>query len=432
MMEKIEWYQEVLELEPSSKVFFPLARLLQSNNQPEEAVATLKQGLDRHPEFFEARLMLIDLLEKCGRKEEAVEQVERLGGKLSLYPGFWQAWAGVCERQGKTEISVALRLMAAFLSGRGITLFNIIQSGLNSVMAQGQTAQSGFISCDSAQAEAPATGLLSGEPAAGECIAGEMSESAAAETEEIFSQTGADEPLASDFAAATEPASDAEPDSFSSDMGEAVSVQPDEMAFESEEPAELPDMEETQPGELAAAELQLSAVELAGMDIDEPEVATLPQYIPEVGADAEIEDEASIQSSPVSSEAVPVDMPAPQLIAADDKSAIRALIADSSEQEAEEEPFSLRTKTMAGLLVEQGDLLGALEIYEELLAAAATADAQAELQSRIDSLKKKMKGAEPVASPKTEENEEPLHGKEKLLDALENLARRLEVRAGEA
>ena len=35
MMEKIEWYQEVLKLDPDSKVFFPLAKLLRDSQQPD-------------------------------------------------------------------------------------------------------------------------------------------------------------------------------------------------------------------------------------------------------------------------------------------------------------------------------------------------------------------------------------------------------------
>ena len=58
MMDKIEWYREVLELEPSSKLFFPLARLLVEDGQPEAALETLRRGLERHPEFLEARLFI--------------------------------------------------------------------------------------------------------------------------------------------------------------------------------------------------------------------------------------------------------------------------------------------------------------------------------------------------------------------------------------
>ena len=47
MMEKIEWYQEVLKLDPDSKVFFPLAKLLRDSQQPDKAIEVLRAGL-RH------------------------------------------------------------------------------------------------------------------------------------------------------------------------------------------------------------------------------------------------------------------------------------------------------------------------------------------------------------------------------------------------
>ena len=44
MMEKIEWYQEVLKLDPDSKVFFPLAKLLRDSQQPDKAIEVLRAG----------------------------------------------------------------------------------------------------------------------------------------------------------------------------------------------------------------------------------------------------------------------------------------------------------------------------------------------------------------------------------------------------
>ena len=44
MMEKIEWYQEVLKLDPDSKVFFPLAKLLRDSQQPDKAIEVLRRG----------------------------------------------------------------------------------------------------------------------------------------------------------------------------------------------------------------------------------------------------------------------------------------------------------------------------------------------------------------------------------------------------
>ena len=302
MMEKIEWYQEVLELEPSSKVFFPLAKLLQNNNQPNEAVATLRQGLDRHPEFFEARLMLIDLLESSGRSEEALQEVERLGSKLDLYPGFWQAWAGVCEQQGQLDVSVALRLLAVSLSGKDVSLMDVLQQGLQSILGNPPVSGISLIASSSVSDAAAPAGHI--EP-----------------TPEVLEKTaGSHAPVAN----------------------ETVS------------PAERGQMEES--------------ISLAPAEPDE--------------------------------------------------------LAD------EEEPFSLRTRTMATVLLEQGDLQGALDIYEELLAVAESPEKKQELQERISELSSRMKTG--VYEPEHDEPkaDEPLQGKQKLLDALENLAKRLEVRAG--
>ena len=87
MTEKIEWYKEVLELEPNSKVFFPLARLLAEAKRIDEAVEILEQGLARHEEFLEARLYLIELLHTANKLEACEKQVGRLTKMFSTYAG---------------------------------------------------------------------------------------------------------------------------------------------------------------------------------------------------------------------------------------------------------------------------------------------------------------------------------------------------------
>ena len=62
MTPKIEWFQEILEQEPSSRVFFPLAKLLFESGDVTKALETLRHGLEHHPDFLEARLFLIHLL----------------------------------------------------------------------------------------------------------------------------------------------------------------------------------------------------------------------------------------------------------------------------------------------------------------------------------------------------------------------------------
>ena len=217
-----------------------------------------------------------------------------------LYPGLWQAWAAVSENNGQTDEAVALRLLAAFLSGKDITLLDILQAGLKSTLAQA----------------GPSASLAKGENKSDKLLEKTISEPAAA-------------------------------------LGVIL------------EKVEQP------------------AAEPVGQ---EKTFTLIKEQAPETLEDHEL-------------------------------------------AEHEEEPFSLRTKTMASVLIEQGDLQGALEIYEELLAASNNSEKQAELQERVDELRAKIKNNEVQISKEESSGSEPLQGKKKLLDALEHLAKRLEIRA---
>ena len=118
MTEKIEWYREVLELEPNSKVFLPLAKLLVEENGDSQAIDILQRGLDRHPDFLEARLFLIELLYKTGKNDERDAEVKKLGKMFATYAGFWQAWAACLSGDNEQDTASVLRFLAAtFLHG---------------------------------------------------------------------------------------------------------------------------------------------------------------------------------------------------------------------------------------------------------------------------------------------------------------------------
>ena len=139
MKNKIQWYKEVLELEPSSRVFFPFAKLLADNGRNAEALAVLRQGLERHPEHIEAKLLLVDVLHRQGGKEELEEmrsQVLSLTGKMTNYPAFWQAWASILASDGEQHDSaVAVNFLAAQFGGNAITWTDVISRGLAAVLS---------------------------------------------------------------------------------------------------------------------------------------------------------------------------------------------------------------------------------------------------------------------------------------------------------
>jgi tetratricopeptide (TPR) repeat protein len=134
MKAKIDWYREVLELEPGSKVFFPLARLLAGYGQVQDALSALRLGLERHPEFMEARLYLIDLLYQQGQITQCEAQVGQLTRLFSQYPGFWEAW-GACAadaEQGR-DLSLTLRFLAALFQYPDLDLGQVLERGLHSL-----------------------------------------------------------------------------------------------------------------------------------------------------------------------------------------------------------------------------------------------------------------------------------------------------------
>jgi len=134
MKAKIDWYREVLELEPGSKVFFPLARLLAEDGQTQDALSTLRLGLERHPEFMEARLYLIELLYKNGQMVDCDSQVGQLTRLFSQYPGFWEAWGSYTADNGQgRDIALTLRVLAALFHAPDLDLRQVLEKGLQAL-----------------------------------------------------------------------------------------------------------------------------------------------------------------------------------------------------------------------------------------------------------------------------------------------------------
>lgn len=132
MQSKIEWYQEVLALEPSSKVFFPLARLFVEIGSLEKAATTLRMGLDRHPDYLEARLLLVETLTKLGRDEEAKAAIDPLTRLFTTYPEFWKLW-GESISSGNREVAAAIAFAFSGLQGSSISWSDVMFAGMKSL-----------------------------------------------------------------------------------------------------------------------------------------------------------------------------------------------------------------------------------------------------------------------------------------------------------
>lgn len=302
MKQKIEWYQEVLEIEPNSGLFFPLAKMLAQDGQTGKAIATLRAGTARHPDHLEARLLLIEMLFTHGSRDALWEEIDAVGALFSAYPNFWQAWGErLHASEAGKDAGIALFLFAAGLRHERISWPDIIGNGLLSLLSQ----------------KAP------GKPAL--------------------------VPMA-----AARPAT------------------PQESA---------------------------------------PQAPEIPED--EAPTDPHTEVEAAPSSTPV--ESAPEKDP--------------SLAQSAGDEEEQEEPFSLRTRSMADILAEQGDIQGALEIYKELLAVSSSDQEKAALQARMDELTLKQASSTSPGTASAPAKSDEAEPRNRLADMLEALAQRLESRS---
>ena len=372
MTEKIEWYKEVLELEPNSKVFFPLARLLSEAGRTDEAVEILEQGLARHEEFLEARLFLIELLHSANRLEACEKQVGRLTKMFSTYAGFWQAWAACINAAGDApDTAAVLRFLALNFSKGPVSLHEVINQGLASLSGAGAAAGAEASSQARSEAASPAAG-----PSVHEAT----------------------------FAAASTPARPAV-------TGDAAPVA---------EAAE----------QLVAAPVLATATHDADAQLD------ADVHIDDVDAHEPIDFDPDLAMA--DDEALPAELEdgTPSMLArgADAYAAYAAPVTQSEavvvdDADEGEERFSLRTRSMAEVLAEQGDIKGALDIYHELAAAAVHPEESADLRQRITTLTARLGNAQTVDPVQPAATAEHASGKDKLISMLEALAERVEARA---
>ena len=136
MKTKIKWFKEVLELEPGSKVFFPLARMYYEDGLIDEAEETLLQGLERNPDHLEARFLLVEILDRQGEPIRAADEVGAITKVLSRYPAFWKSWSETAAPQSR-DAAMALSFLAANFQGRPISWSQVIAKGLDALVGDG-------------------------------------------------------------------------------------------------------------------------------------------------------------------------------------------------------------------------------------------------------------------------------------------------------
>ncbi len=349
MQEKIDWYQEVVDLEPSSKLFFPLAKMV-AEQDVSRAVETLQRGLDRHPEFIEARFYFVELLHKhsatADYSERLATQLSILSPMLSRYAGFWQAWGKnlLAEQEGETpEKALAVSFLGAMCANEKLSLADIFAAGLQSLGAKHEAQQSASVQ------------------------------------------------------AVVEPAPESIPETIPELTPEPIQEPVQEQA---------PAMEASAPAEQIASTTGESGVSVSGKIKTSPPVtkpnikisATKPKIVIK-GIEKVQATQKTLHTPPVVTE------------------------------ENGEDTISLRTRSMADILAEQGDYAAALEIYQELLQGVANEDEKKDLQDKIAQLQEGGHAVEVVEGQGPAEGKISSPGNERMISVLGALADRLDARA---
>lgn len=531
MTAKIEWYREVLELEPNSKVFFPLARLLAAEGNEEEAMELLEKGLTRHPEYLEAHLFRIELLFKKGRREECNEEIGKLSRMFASYGGFWQAWAAcLASDQSQSDTASVLRFLAAHFVSGPLKLHEVLNRGLDAMLSDGsmrapeqveqalpqaspdeadlpvieQAAQEDaelpdeMLAAEEAMAHAdlPAVEEPLEEPGAEAeadlpAVEDAIAEAELPAVEDTVAQVEADLPAVED--AGTAPAAQpltaqdapgadmdamlddldatlaeaeqtvAEPAAVAAVAGDAgdepAAGAPDEIKAQDElelpeettdEAAELP-VPEPVSMEAAVQEIADQAFASEAVEPGLPEPVDEEELLPVAEAAAPVVEAAAPEAQTPASSKLPENMeqaeaamvdgldlpameedgPLPSKAANTDNAAnaVNAVSAINEDDDSQEESFSLRTRSMAEVLAEQGDIQGALDIYSELAQAATSSDEAEDINRRIATLKSRLDMANSSAGFTNADEQTAEKNREKLIGMLEALAQRVEARA---
>ena len=131
MNDKFIWYKEILDIEPQSRLFLPLARILAGEGALEEAKAVLENGLSYHGHYVQARMLLSEVLQKLGRTDEAEQQFALVAGEFRENASFWETFAGTGTKN-KDE-AVIRRMLSLQLRNIPVEFSDILSRGLDSL-----------------------------------------------------------------------------------------------------------------------------------------------------------------------------------------------------------------------------------------------------------------------------------------------------------
>jgi tetratricopeptide (TPR) repeat protein len=123
-------FDELLEHDSSSKIFFPLARLYRKQGHLDRAVQIVQKGLEHHPDYLDAQLFLVELLHEQGNFTGAQSKAMALFSKLQEYDKFWFSLRSHFASLQRTNLGLAAFIIERSASGHEIDLSKLLTAGM--------------------------------------------------------------------------------------------------------------------------------------------------------------------------------------------------------------------------------------------------------------------------------------------------------------
>ena len=166
LLAQIDRYKEIMQKDPNSREFLTLAELYRKLGVAEEATTILREGLNRHPDFVDARLAMARVYLTQGQVEDAAREFEEV---IRQDPANFVAYKllGEIAMQKQDHEKAAERFGAAYNLEPDDAECKVMLDYIGSLL--GRNLMTEFGAGAGAKAEAPEAVKV--EPPSGETIA---------------------------------------------------------------------------------------------------------------------------------------------------------------------------------------------------------------------------------------------------------------------
>jgi len=130
MNDTLHLFDELLEHDSGSKIFFPLARLYRKQGHLQRAIEIVQKGIEHHPDYLEAQLYLIELQCEAGDTLAAQSKASAVFSKLLSYEKFWVCLRAHYAKSQHSDIALATFLIEQNARGDDVDLLKLLNFGI--------------------------------------------------------------------------------------------------------------------------------------------------------------------------------------------------------------------------------------------------------------------------------------------------------------